>query len=138
MGGFWVMTPGIESLLAEGGLNLPGKSLVLDGRMQIYNFTESEARVARLALLFSIERRDMADELKISKAWSYGVVSSIYDKMGMEAILTSQVDPTEYLGDNPLVLAHLKENIQRLGNSRKAQDMETLAFHLLTMPDIRN
>jgi DNA-binding NarL/FixJ family response regulator len=137
-GGYWVMTPGIESLVDEGAVNLPGKSLVLDGRVPMYDFTESEARVARLALLFSVERRDMADELKISKAWSYGVVSGIYDKMGMQSILNGQVDPTEFLGDNPLVLAHLKEIVQRLGNSRKAQDMETLAFHLLTMPEIRN
>jgi len=138
VGGYWVMTPGVESLLAEAGVDLPGKSLILDGRVPMYDFTESEARVARLALLFSVERRDMADELKISKAWSYGVVSGIYDKMGMESILNGQVDPTEFLGDNPLVLAHLKEIVQRLGNSRKAQDMETLAFHLLTMPEIRN
>lgn len=136
-GGHWVMTPGVEPLLANAGFDLPGKHLVLDGRTLMYDFTESEARVARLAFLFSVERRDLADELKISKAWSYGVVSGIYDKLGMEAIIAGQVDPTEYLGDNPLVLAHLKEIVQRLGHSKKAQDMETLAFHLLTMPDIR-
>jgi DNA-binding NarL/FixJ family response regulator len=134
--GHWVMTPGVEPLLAEAGFDLPGKRLVVNGRGQFYDFTESEARVARLAFIFSVERRDLADELKISKAWCYGVVSSIYDKLGMEAILTSQVNPTEYLGDNPIVLAHLKEIIQRLGGSKKAQDMESLAFHLLTMPEI--
>jgi hypothetical protein len=136
-GGHWVMTPGVEPLLASAGIALPAKRLVLDGRALMYDFTESEARVARLAFLFSVERRDLADELKISKAWSYGVVSGIYDKLGMDAIVNGQVDPTEYLGDNPLVLAHLKEIVQRLGHSKKAQDMETLAFHLLTMPDIR-
>ena len=136
-GGQWVMTPGVEPLLASAGFDLPGKRLVLDGRSSMYDFTESEARVARLAFLFSIERRDLADELKISKAWTYGVVSAIYTKLGMEAVISGQVDPTEYLGDNPLVLAHLKEIVQRLGHSKKATDMETLAFHLLTMPEIR-
>jgi DNA-binding NarL/FixJ family response regulator len=135
--GHWVMTPGVEPLLADAGFELPGKRLVLNGRAQFYDFTESEARVARLAFIYSVERRDLADELKISKAWCYGVVSSIYDKLGMEAILASQVNPTEYLGDNPIVLAHLKEIIQRLGGSKKAQDLETLAFHLLSMPEIR-
>jgi len=35
-----------------------------------------------------------------------------------------------------VILKHLEEILDELGTSKKAKDLETLAFHLLTMPTI--
>ena len=41
-----------------------------------------------------------------------------------------------YFGDQPLILSHV-EKIRAAGkNSIKAHDLETLAFHIITMPEM--
>lgn len=132
----FVLTPGLYRM--AGGSGLPAGTAVLDGRKNINRLTEHEAEVARMALIFSMERRDLSDEMGISKDWSYGLVSGLYHKLGLEEILKKEVDPEAYLGSHALINAHLKEILEMMGNSPKARDMETLAFHLLTMPEIEH
>lgn len=131
----FVLTPGLYRLAAS---ELPAGAAVLDGRKNINRLTEHEAEVARMALIFSMERRDLSDEMGISKDWSYGLVSGLYHKLGLEEILKKEVDPEAYLGSHALINAHLKEILEMMGSSPKARDMETLAFHLLTMPEIEH
>ena len=102
------------------------------------DFTDHEAEVARLAFIFSLGRRDLADELKISEQWSYGLVSELYKKMGLADILTGEEDLFSYISESPIIRSHFDEIIEQLGTSKKARDLETLAYHLLTMPEIVN
>ena len=132
----WVLTPGIQSLAHEINYRLPSNALVLEGRKAIPGFTDHEAEVARMAFIFSIGRRDLADELKISEQWSYGLVSELYKKMGLTEILAGETDLFSYIGESAIIKNKFKEIVEQLGSSKKAKDMETLAFHLLTMPEI--
>jgi hypothetical protein len=137
----WVITPGVEPYLhrrdADRRRAIPTRVLVFDGRKPVHDLTEHEAEVARMALIFSMERRELSDEFKISEDWSYGLVSSIYHKLGLEEILSGEVDPAEYLGrafaENP----RFQETLRQASRSRKKNDLETLAFHILCMPEIR-
>jgi hypothetical protein len=97
-----------------------------------------EAEVARLALIFSMERREIADEINITTDWSYGLVSAIYKKLGAEEILSGEVKPEEYLGDHPLILKYFQQIISQVGTSHKHRDMKTLAFHILTVPEVQD
>ena len=115
---------------------LPRNVLVLDGRKTIPGFTDHEAQVARMAFIFSIGRRDLADELKISEQWSYGLVSELYRKMGLTDIIAGETDLFSYIGESEIIKRKFHEIMGQLGDSKKAKDMETLAFHLLTMPEI--
>jgi DNA-binding NarL/FixJ family response regulator len=136
-------------LQAVDGTNpLPRGTLILDGCNSIANFTRREAEAARLAFMFSMERREMADELKITEDYSYGLVSSLYEKMGLNDILSGEVGYEQYFGNDPVIKRHLQQAIETLrqvearpdgsarGKSRKIKDKETLAFHLLTLPEI--
>jgi len=134
--GEWIFTPGTMSLALDMNYPLPARKLVLDGRKRIPGFTDHEAEVARLAFIFSLGRRDLADELKISEQWSYGLVSELYEKMGLSDIISGEVDLFSYIGENTIIRSHFEEIMEQLGSSKKARDMETLAYHLLTMPDI--
>lgn len=138
MEGHWVSTPGVENLASDMSFRLPGNRVCINGHTQNYDFTPHELDVARLAFLFSLERRDLADEMMITEDWSYGLVSAIYKKLGLEELLKGETAPSEALGNNPLALAHLQRIIDDLkaSSSRKAKDMETLAFHVLTMPEM--
>jgi len=134
--GCWVLTPGTQSLAHEINYHLPSNALVLDGRKTIPGFTDHEAEVARMAFIFSVGRRDLADELKISEQWSYGLVSELYKKMGLPEIISGEADLFSYIGESRIIKNKFEEIIEQLGPSKKARDMETLAFHLLTMPEI--
>jgi DNA-binding NarL/FixJ family response regulator len=65
--GRWVSTPGVEDLAAETGFRLPSNRVSINGHTPVYDFTPHELDVARLAFLFSLERRDLADEMKITE-----------------------------------------------------------------------
>jgi len=132
----FVLTPGTIALASQIRFPIPKNTLIVDGRKNLPGFTDHEAEVARFAFIFSLGRRDLADELKISEQWSYGLVSELYKKMGLSDILSGEVDLFSYIPENPIILSHFKEIINELGSSKKARDMETLAYHLLTMPDI--
>jgi len=134
--GFYVLTPGTMSLAARMNYILPHDRMILDGRRSIPGFTDHESEVARLAFIFSLGRRDLADELKISEQWSYGLVSELYKKMGLGEILSGEVDLFSYIPENPIIRKHFTEILEEMDGSTKARDMETLAYHLLTMPDI--
>lgn len=134
--GHWVFTPGTYSLANDMNLKLPDNRLVLDGRKKIPGFTDHESEVARLAFIFSLGRRDLADELKISEQWSYGLVSELYTKMGLTDIIMGEEDLFSYIGENQIIRDHFEEILSEIGTSKKARDLETLAFHLITMPEI--
>lgn len=138
MEGHWVSTPGVENLASDLSLRLPGNRVCINGHTPNYDFTPHELSVARLAFLFSLERRDLADEMKITEDWSYGLVSAIYKKLGLDELLNGETSPNDVLGNHPLALSHLQRIIDDLkaSSSRKARDMETLAFHVLTMPEM--
>jgi len=134
----WVLTPGTMALASRINFPIPHNKLIVDGRKNLPGFTDHEAEVARFAFIFSLGRRDLADELKISEQWSYGLVSELYTKMGLSEILSGEVDLFSYIPENPIIRSHFTEIIEELGSSTKARDMETLAYHILTMPDIIN
>jgi len=134
--GHWVATPGVREIVYEQCSRLPADSLVLDGRHPIHNFTGREAEAARLALIFSMGRHDMSDELSIGDEWSYGLVGAIYKKLGFEDTQFIEHDLVAYFGNHPILLERAQSILQKLRYSKKAKDMEALAFHLLTRPDI--
>lgn len=135
-----VITPGLEGLIS--GYDYPSNVRVLDGRKQWSAFTPREREVIRLAMIFNLAIRDMADELVLSPGWVSEVVSMIYLKLGLREILTGESALEDYFEDET-VLAHCRA-ITRRGESaagdkklRKAPWMSTLAFHLLTIPEVR-
>ena len=134
--GHWVLTPGTMQLANQMNFILPPNKLILDGRKNLPGFTDHEAEVARFAFIFSIGLRELADELKISEQWSYGMISELYKKMGLTDILSGEADLFSYIGDSPIIRSHFEEIIEQLGTSKKAKDLETLAYHLITMPEI--
>ncbi len=136
--GEWVVTPGVQEAIFRAGMVLPGKGVVLDGSKPAAGLTGRELEAARMAFLFSLERRDLADELNISKDWSYGLVSAVYKKLGLDELLGGEIDPATYLGNSELILSHLRGIVSQLRGSPKARDIETLAFHVFTLPEIED
>ncbi len=137
MSGKWVATEGVRSLAASMRFPLPHPCMLLDGRKTLQStLSKHQAEVSRLAFLFSMERRELADELGIVEDWGYGLVSQVYEQLGVKDILNDDEYLESYFGNQPLILSHVQK-IRSSGNSKvKAHDLETLAFHIITMPEM--
>lgn len=135
--GTWVMTDGVQALASAERIALPRPRLVLDGRHKVAGLTQRQADVARLAFLFSIERRELADELGVGEDWSYQLVSAVYESLGIKDFLSDEDLAREYFGRSKLILSYLERIRNEAKGSGKSKDMETLAFHVITMPEIR-
>lgn len=102
-------------------------------------FTPREREVLRLAIIFNLAVRDMADELVLSSGWVSEIVSEIYKKLGVRDILSGEAPLEDFFTDET-VLAHCRQITARdkpdKRKSCKAPWMSTLVFHLLTMPEI--
>jgi hypothetical protein len=115
--------------------------MILDGRKLTTNFSRRENELVRLGIIFNLAIRDIADELVLGAGWVSEIISTIYRKLGVREILTGEV-PLDMYFTNEAVLTNCKNIINRAktkqadGKLRKAPWMSTLAFHLLTVPEI--
>lgn len=135
-GSHWVITPGVAELALNSEVANRKQLIILDGRKTISKLTDHEVEVARLALVFSMERRDFSREFNITYDWGNGLVSQLYTKIGLQEVLSGDISPEAFVGDHPIILGRIKEIIKEIGSSKKARDMESLAFHIITMPDV--
>lgn len=137
--GACVVTPSVQQI--AGRYALPNGTLVIDGRKHTVNFSNRENELIRLGIIFNLAIRDIADELVLGPGWVSEIVSSVYQKLGVRDILSGDVPLDLYFTDEA-VLQHCRDIIGRStakrsdGSLRKAPWMSTLAFHLLTVPEI--
>ncbi|MBC8506348.1 MAG: response regulator transcription factor [Anaerolineales bacterium] len=138
--GHYVITPSVLGVIDNAAF--PSGLRILDGRKQWSAFTPREKEVIRLAMIFNLAIRDMADELVLSQGWVSELVSTIYMKLGLREILSGEAALENYFTDEA-VLEHCRE-ITKRGEAvegerklRKAPWMSTLAFHLLTIPEVK-
>jgi DNA-binding NarL/FixJ family response regulator len=137
MTGKWVITEGVRSLASAMRFPIPHPCVVMDGRKTLQStLSRHQAEVSRLAFLFSMERKELADELGIVEDWSYGLVSQIYEQLGVKDILNDDEELKSYFADQPLILAHIEKIRAEGKGSVKAHDLETLAFHIITLPEM--
>ena len=133
----WVITEGVRSLASSMRLSLPHPCVVMDGRKTLQStLSRRQADVSRLAFLFSMERKELADELGIVEDWSYGLVSQIYEQLGVKDVLNDDEALNNYFADQPLIMAHIAKIREAGKGSLKAHDLETLAFHIITLPEM--
>ncbi|MEW5872017.1 MAG: hypothetical protein AB1894_22300 [Chloroflexota bacterium] len=133
----WVITDGIQALAASIGFEIPKPCVVLDGRNVIGYLSERQADVARLAFLFSMERGELADELGVGEDWGFQLVSATYKSLGLEDVLTDDTLMMDYFGEHDLILDQVERIRSERKGSKKSKGMETLAFHMMTMPEIK-
>jgi len=137
--GTCVITPGVFQV--AGRFGLPNGTMILDSRKRTTNFTRRENELIRLGIIFNLAIRDIADELVLGSGWVSEIVSGIYKKLGLREILTGEV-PLEMYFTDEAVLHHIQQIVRRPKSNqpgekmRKAPWMSTLAFHMLTVPEI--
>ena len=135
----WVITPALAPFFRRlRGRSAQRSILVLKGDRRIPGLTNHDVEMARLALIFSMERGDMSDEIKVSKEWVYGLVSALYKKMGMEELVNGETDPSTFLNAHLAQMPQVREVLREAatGKNKKGKDLETLAYHILTEPDV--
>jgi DNA-binding NarL/FixJ family response regulator len=135
--GYFVITPQIQTI--AGGHVLPRRTAVINGRQSVVKFTQRETDLARLSILFNLAQRDIADELVLSPDFVAEVTGQVYEKLGVREMIAGNTPLETYFNDET-VLAHMRAILPSTSSSRKAGQkapgMSTIAFHLLTVPEI--
>ncbi len=137
--GRFVLTESSYRLALQVRQELPRETVVFNGNRPVANLTPREEEIARLAILFNHPHRDLSDELLIRADQVSKHVSSVYSKLGLDEILAGELEPEIYIQDK-LVLNHFRRILDKVSSQssrRKTADMATLAFHLLTQPEVR-
>jgi hypothetical protein len=136
--GCWTITPGVEPWIrhAVSDGEKTRHLRVMDGRHTNMHLTESESEYARLAFVFSMERPEVSHEKNVSINWGYGKISELYHKLGLDEILSGPDASVERLGKQFTQIPRFQQILKHAIKTRKKKDLETLAFHVLSMPDI--
>lgn len=135
--GTWVITPGVEEA-GEGCFHPPfGSPVVLRGKLEAFGLTPQETEIARLAILFNMPRSSLAEELNRSPYTIYEYVHKAYEKLEVRDIYEKGITPQEYFAHDKQIINLFGEKLDQLwSTTRESKDLDTLAFHLLTMPEI--
>ncbi len=145
--GQFVITPGVHMI--AGRVELPENTVVMDGTIPVATFTPRESEISRLGLLFNLGQRDIADDLVVSSDFVAEIMGQIYEKLGLRDILSGEKTLEEFFQDE-MLLARCRSVLEKSGLPlgkeaanpeahkavHKAPWMPTIAFHLLTRPDV--
>jgi len=138
--GYMVATESVVQM--QPPVNASHITAVVDGLQAIQNFTPREKEILRLGIIYNQSQRDIQDELVLSRDWISEVLSSIYAKLQIKEILTGEIPLDTYFTD-AVVLSRAQSIIDQYKdktgsiNLRHAPWIATLAFHLLTIPEIQ-
>jgi DNA-binding NarL/FixJ family response regulator len=136
--GSWVMTPSVR-VAADHIPFHPVKTVTLSGQRPILGLTPREAEMARLAILFNMRRANLADDMNIQYSTISEYVNQVYEKLGLHDIQDGSVGPENYFAGQTQILSHFQSSLDHIwldGRKKKAPDLDTLAFHLLTIPEV--
>lgn len=134
--GSWVTSPGVVATGRRYNIPLPQPAVVISGARRLDALDDRDRNLARLAILFNQPYKDIGDELGVGAGHVGDLVSDLYDRIGLTAILDGQERVSDYFS-NPEILALFEAAIRRRQQSARARsEMKTLAFHLLTLPQI--
>lgn len=140
--GYIVVTSAVDQMSAP--IHLSGKKvLLLDGTKNLIGFTPREIDIIRLGILSNHSHRDIEDELIISRDWISKNLSAIYRKLGIQELISDQESIDLHFSHKAIatrvdkILKHFSPSSNPT-NLRQTPWLATLAFHLLTLPDIRD
>jgi DNA-binding NarL/FixJ family response regulator len=113
------------------------KYLILSDIEALDYLTPSENRIAQLALVFSMSRGNLADELMLSPGSSTTMVSNLYNALGVNDLLKGNDWIRFKLDENPLISSHLEQKGENSYTTNKNSNKETLAYHVYTKPKVQ-
>jgi len=137
--GQWVTTPSVLGLVDP----FPVESIVIKDLPGFPGLTTQEAETARLGILFNLPRRSLAHEKAKTPDTIYEYVSRAYEKLAMLDLLDAGLTVDDFFADRPDLLKYFRPDLEYIWGmarthrgKRRLSEKETLAFHLLTIPEI--
>ncbi len=150
--GYTVISPQICPLLEEGDItNLRGETLIISYPKQEKKIRINgnlSADIIRLKLIFNLPQSEIQEELFTSEKYARQVITKKYSNLHMSDIVFERIKLDELLSNpyinNRKIIEHygrIIPNVLAKRSSKKRnpkfRNMDTLAFHLMTIPDIK-
>jgi DNA-binding NarL/FixJ family response regulator len=154
--GYCVITPQVCSMVEKrlGRETFPAETLVVSsGGMSKVDkeLNQTGKEIFRLGIIFNLPQYDIHDELSLSEVWVAKTMSKGYLSLQIPDLVSGDtslddlfnnpyIDNSKILDLYQEVLENLPEYLERRHSERrnsKFRNMSTLAFHLLTIPNIQ-
>ena len=136
--GYWVMSPGIENELVYRKIPVPHKHIVLQSDPSFYCFSPRQLEAIWLGIILGLDRRIIAREMDITEGTSYGLISAVYRRLGVDELLNGEAELEDYIPEQGTIknaLASAQSQVL-ISGSTHIRDKSELVFHLLTCPDL--
>ena len=136
--GYWVMSPGIENELVYRNIPLPHNHMVLRSDPSLYCFSPRQLEAIWLGIILGLDRRIIAREMDITEGTSYGLISAVYRRLGVDELLNGEAELEDYIPEQGTIknaLASAQSQVLASGSTH-IRDKSELVFHLLTCPDL--
>lgn len=137
--GKYVVTPSVKREIYRVSREYPPGAIMLDGRKPLVSLTERELDIARLALLFSMERVELADEIVLQPGSASNILTDIFAELHVDELISGREPILERLGGGKLLarkVAELVKDYQQKQGKKIGKNREALGFHLLTLPEV--
>jgi DNA-binding NarL/FixJ family response regulator len=136
--GYWVMSPSIQNEMHTRRVPIPNKSMVLRCSPSICGFSPRQIEAIWLGIVMGLDRRIIAREMDITEGTSYGLISAVYRRIGIDELLLGEADLEEYIPEQNTIRSALTSAQSQVlvSGSTHIKDKSELVFHLLTCPEI--
>lgn len=133
---FWVMTPTIDELLSKQSIQPPNNSLKLSNQNFLLPLSKRQKEAAILNIILGLDHQTLANTMGITRGSSYGLISSIYEKLEISDLLQGKSDIFDYIPTS----SDIKQNVDKIcltvmnKGSTQINQKNGLVFHIVTCP----
>lgn len=153
--GYCVITPEVRAVAEKemGRKKFPPETLILNslGMEMFEEFDETGKEILLLGLVFNLPQHDISDELVVTNGWVAKRMSQGYAHLQIPDVASGDTAIDELFSnlyiDSSKLVRHFQEILKDVARylerrkdetkSPKFREMSTLAFHLLTRPNIQ-
>jgi len=136
----WVMTPSMERFFIRHSIRPPKNRIVLSNQNFLLPLSDRQKEAVILNNIFGLDHQTLASTMGITKGSSYGLISSIYEKLEIGKILIGENDIHDYIPSHSnieLAVQNICAKVKDNG-SRKINQKNELVFHIVTCPQIEH
>jgi hypothetical protein len=137
--GFWVMTPSVDVFFTQHTIRLPENRIVLSNQNFLLPLSKRQREAVILNIILGLDHQTLSDAMGITKGSSYGLISSIYDKLEISKLLIGENNIHDYIPpqtDIEVAVDRIRSTFIAQGSTEISQKTG-LVFHILTCPQHR-
>ena len=136
--GYFVTTPRPNEVLNIKRRITTKELIILSNFGYSMPFSRRQKEAIIMNIILGLDHRKTAKEMGITQGSSYGLISSIYQRMEIDGLLKREFSIDEFIPGQKLIsekVENLCDSVKKNGSTHISEKLD-LVFHILTCPEI--